>query len=1127
VVVAVVCAELAMVSSALSQSWTSTNFYNNYTSLAATSDGGQIAVASLFSGMVTSTNAGASWTLLGTPDLGDSAALACSAGGESLVAAFHSGGIYNSPDWGITWQQTGAQTNAWNCLALSADGATVLAGTAPGVVWKSADGGSTWSALNTPDAFWQSVASSTNGSNLVAAGYNCLYRSTNAGATWTILNPVLSTNAVISNFFGLSASLIIADLVTHKVISNSVVASAASGTNLSVGAPVILLTNILGLDVTNFPGADITILSNLLGDGALGLTNVTGSNLLNVILWTNQVTANTGLGQSVLNGSAGTVSAGTNAFALTSGGLIPLGTNALPAGVALTSTSLPNSASASSYAVSLSYPAGLAFTNRFEVVPITTLTAVLLTNLFDNVTVVATNKTKTEKSKSEKAEKSRVLTTQFVVSGSLVVSNAVTVDVVVTNVPQYWSAVASSADGLGLAAVVNGGLIYTSADGGVSWSPAPVPATNWLAVASSEDGGTLAAVAGGGLLYTSFDYGVTWTGTNVAAASNYWCSAAVSADGSEVVAATYGGRIYIRKAASSSPVTLSLSSSLDIGGVTTGAGTFPAGSVRRVRATPADGWFFVGWTTNGTVVTTNAIMVSTNPPVVTTNPIYTFPLAANTTLVANFVTNATINLSVLPPGAGTLSGAGIFPAGSLQTVSATPGIGWNLSNWTEDDVVVSTNADYTFEVTNDCSLTANFVTNFLTVDVSAVPAANGTVLGGGSFQAGTVQTLQAIPSASGWGLSNWTENGVVVSTNSAFTFTLLSNCTVVANFARYPFVPVIASYAGLFYDLTNGVAMESSGAVTLNTTAAGKFTGTLRLAAEHYSLSGAFDTNGFALVKVGTSANPMSVALQVDLAPGSDRLDGSVSSAAWTATLECELAYSGKTGAPHQGSYTLIFPGPSASDGYGCATVTVSPAGIVTLAGSLADGTKLAPSSVLCLNGQSPLYLPLYSGAGSLLSWLTFAPAASNAVKGSLSWIKPTLPASSSATKACPGPFAVNSALIGSSYSPPAAGAGPLNLTNAEVVLCASNLSPAFTNVVTFNGGRAVSSNKLVSITFKPASGSFTGSLAQAKAAKGSKPLTFSGVVLQNQNLGCGYFLDGPTNGQVLLGNPPAQPASE
>ncbi|MBI5430376.1 MAG: hypothetical protein HY938_07950 [Nitrosomonadales bacterium] len=107
-----------------------------------------------------------------------------------------------------------------------------------------------------------------------------------------------------------------------------------------------------------------------------------------------------------------------------------------------------------------------------------------------------------------------------------------------------WQSVASSADGAKLVAVVWGGQIYTSLDSGATWTlQAGSAVANWQSVASSADGSRLVAVVRGGQIYTSANSGVTWTLQAGSAVAN-WQSVASSADGSRLVAVVSGGQIY-------------------------------------------------------------------------------------------------------------------------------------------------------------------------------------------------------------------------------------------------------------------------------------------------------------------------------------------------------------------------------------------------------------------------------------------------------------------------------------------------------------------------------------------------------------------------------------------------------
>ncbi len=120
---------------------------------------------------------------------------------------------------------------------------------------------------------------------------------------------------------------------------------------------------------------------------------------------------------------------------------------------------------------------------------------------------------------------------------------------------QYWAAIASSADGTKLIAAASpvgiySGGIYTSTNSGASWLSNSVPNPNyWNAVASSGDGTKLVATAGHylsssiGSVYLSTNSGNTWAAAS--APITNWCSVASSADGSKLLAGTFGGSAYL------------------------------------------------------------------------------------------------------------------------------------------------------------------------------------------------------------------------------------------------------------------------------------------------------------------------------------------------------------------------------------------------------------------------------------------------------------------------------------------------------------------------------------------------------------------------------------------------------
>ena len=68
-----------------------------------------------------------------------------------------------------------------------------------------------------------------------------------------------------------------------------------------------------------------------------------------------------------------------------------------------------------------------------------------------------------------------------------------------------------------------------------------------------------------------------------------------------------------------------------------------------------------------------------------------------------------VTVSVNPPEGGTVSGGGTYEEGATCTLTATANAGYIFTNWTENGEVVSTEATYSFTVTGDRDLVANFV----------------------------------------------------------------------------------------------------------------------------------------------------------------------------------------------------------------------------------------------------------------------------------------------------------------------------------------------------------------------------------------------------------------------------------
>ncbi len=214
------------------------------------------------------------------------------------------------------------------------------------------------------------------------------------------------------------------------------------------------------------------------------------------------------------------------------------------------------------------------------------------------------------------------------------------------------------------------------------------------------------------------------------------------------------------------------------GGTTTGDGLYDDASNVTVVATPNAGYSFTNWTEGATVVSSSAS--------------FTFPASIDRDLVANFTAlpTYTISTSAVPVAGGTTTGDGSFVSGTNATLTATPNAGYFFVKWTLNGNQVSTNASYTFPVTANKTLVANFSVigaTLRTISTSSSPVAGGTLSGAGVYADGSSVTVEAVP-APGYEFSKWKIGGTQVSNEPTYTFTVSANVTLTASFVRVYYI---------------------------------------------------------------------------------------------------------------------------------------------------------------------------------------------------------------------------------------------------------------------------------------------------------------------------------------------------
>ncbi|HND55931.1 MAG TPA: InlB B-repeat-containing protein, partial [Pirellulaceae bacterium] len=237
----------------------------------------------------------------------------------------------------------------------------------------------------------------------------------------------------------------------------------------------------------------------------------------------------------------------------------------------------------------------------------------------------------------------------------------------------------------------------------------------------------------------------------------------------------------------------------------TGGGDYADGSSVTLSATANAGYIFANWTENGNFVSGS--------------PNYTFTVHDNRSLTANFNVTGTgkiITTSANPANGGSTTGGGEYSVGASVTVSATANPGYKFAKWLENGKSANSAASYTFTVTTNRNLVAKFKPVY-TLTVSGEPANGGEVDADTTYDPGdpSVMKAQANP---GWAFVNWTQNGVPVSDDPEYKFTVNANRVLVGHFAPGNRIDttVVPVQAGA---VTGGGVHSSGASVTLEANA--------------------------------------------------------------------------------------------------------------------------------------------------------------------------------------------------------------------------------------------------------------------------------------------------------------------
>lgn len=209
---------------------------------------------------------------------------------------------------------------------------------------------------------------------------------------------------------------------------------------------------------------------------------------------------------------------------------------------------------------------------------------------------------------------------------------------------------------------------------------------------------------------------------------------------------------------------VSVAEGQDERGTVTGAGNYPYGTQVEIAAVANDGFLFTNWN-DGVTTATRTVTVD-----------------GITEYVASFRTDAIYTVTVIAEN-GTVSGAGTgFVENDLVSLNAVPATGYRFVSYTDaNGTVLSDNAAYSFNITSDVTLTANFAALPYDVVLNVNDATMGTVAGAGEYTFGTQVEISATAN-DGYRFVQWSDD---VTTNPR-TIVVTADVELTAQFEALP-----------------------------------------------------------------------------------------------------------------------------------------------------------------------------------------------------------------------------------------------------------------------------------------------------------------------------------------------------
>ena len=207
----------------------------------------------------------------------------------------------------------------------------------------------------------------------------------------------------------------------------------------------------------------------------------------------------------------------------------------------------------------------------------------------------------------------------------------------------------------------------------------------------------------------------------------------------------------------------------EAGGTTAGDGSYGYGEQVTVTATANTGYYFCGWYEDNTQVSEDME--------------YTFTVTSKRNLTARFARNPYDIVANATTG-GTAAGTGTYEYGQTATVTATPEEGYAFRGWFEGTEKVSDDASYSFTVTADRTLTAQFSKVYT---ITLIAQTGGSVSGGGAYEPMANATITAAENGGYYFVGWYDEKNELVTAEHSFSLTVKEDRTFTAKFEKKVF----------------------------------------------------------------------------------------------------------------------------------------------------------------------------------------------------------------------------------------------------------------------------------------------------------------------------------------------------